>query len=322
MMTWAFRRKSSRSAAEWFALRLGGRMDPTLEHQFRDWLVQSPAHGEEYALCEITWEVSHDAARELPEPSKLTRQTNRMAFVRHAVDISAAAGIAALIVWFWPPATLQLATAPGEQRTVMLDDGSRVTLNTRTHISVRFARHARDVVLHEGEAFFEVSKDASRPFTVRTSIGSARAVGTHFNVYLEDDHLLVTTEEGRVQVDTDVTGNGVMVDAGQHAELRAGMPRASVERADLNATLGWLTRRLEEDNATLGDVLLDFSRYTRLPIRADTPAIAALRVSAVLRTGDLDALQATLRGAFGLDLERRGSELVVIDPKRREANPP
>lgn len=320
MMNRLFPRKRARSAADWFALRLGGGVDPTLERQFRDWLSQSPAHAEDYALCEITWEVSHDAAKELPEPAKPPARFDRVIFVRRAAACAAAAALTALAVWFWPPATLQLATAPGEQRTVVLDDGSRVTLNTRTHLSVRFAHHAREVVLEDGEAYFEVSKDASRPFTVRTTLGSARAVGTHFNVYLDEVHLLVTTEEGRVLVDTAAAGNGVMVDAGQHAELRSGMPRASVESADLNAALGWLNRRLEEDNAPLGDVLRDFSRYTRMPIRAATPEIAALRVSAVLRSGDLDALQATLRGAFGLDLERRGSELVVIDPKRREGS--
>jgi len=311
-----------RSAADWFALRLGGGANPLLERQFRDWLSQSPAHAEEYALCEITWEVSHDAAKELPDPAMRMMRSDRSLLTRSAAACAVAAALAALVVWFWPPATLQLATAPGEQRTVVLDDGSRVTLNTRTHLSVRFARGAREVVLHDGEAYFEVSKDASRPFTVRTALGSARAVGTHFNVYLDDAHLLVTTEEGRVLVDTSAQGSGVMVDAGQHADLRAGESHASVQAADLNAALAWLNRRLEEDNAPLSDVLRDFSRYTRLPIRAATPRIAALRVSAVLRSGDLEALQATLAGALGLDLERRGNELVVIDPKRREANPP
>jgi transmembrane sensor len=97
-------------------------------------------------------------------------------------------------------------TAPGEQRTVVLEEGSRITLNTRTRIAVHLARHVREVVLRDGEAFFEVSKDASRPFTVRTSIGSARAIGTRFDVYLEDNHLSVTTQEGKVMLATPVGG--------------------------------------------------------------------------------------------------------------------
>jgi transmembrane sensor len=190
---------------------------------------------------------------------------------------------------------------------------------------VRFARGARTVELETGEAFFEVAKDPSRPFTVRTPVGSARAIGTRFDVYLENRHLSVTTEEGRVLVDGGMAGNGVIVDAGRRSELGPGMSRARVESADVNSALGWLRRRLDVDNAPLGEVLKTFSRYTQLPVVADTAAIAALRVSAVLRTGDLDALQSTLAGAFGLDIERRETELVVFDPRMKRtriADPP
>ena len=306
-----FRRRKPRTAAQWFAARLGS-TDQKLERQFHAWLLEDPAHGEDYALCEIAWEVSHDAAKEEPEPNR-TRPADRSGLARRAAAFAIATAAAALVVWFWPPSTLAYSTAPGEQRTLLLQDGSRVTLNTRTRITVRLARRTRDVVLQQGEAFFELAKDPSRPFTVHTAFGSARAVGTRFNVYLGEGRLSVTTEQGTVLVEGPRSENGVLVSAGQHAELRAGMSRATVESANLSAALGWLTRRLEVDNAPLGDVLREFSRYTNLPLRAASPAIDALRVTAVLHLGDLEALQATLEGAFGLQVERRGGELVVID---------
>ncbi len=315
-MATLFRRRRERTAAEWFAVRLGG-TDARLDRQFDAWLAEDPVHGEEYALCEITWEVSQDAARETPNPVYRTWLGDRAAAGRRAAAFAIAAAALAAVVWFWPPATLAYATAAGEQRTVMLEDGSRVTLNTRTRIGVRFERRAREIVLESGEAFFEVSKDASRPFTVHTPIGSARAVGTRFDVYLEERQLSVTIADGSVLVDGPVSGNGVLVGAGSRAELRAGTSRAVVDAADLSAALGWLSRRLEANNAPLAEVLRDFSRYTRVPIRAATPAIAELRVSAVLRTGDLEALQATLKDAFGLDIERREGEYLVFDRKDR-----
>ncbi len=311
-----FRRKKARTAAEWFALRLGG-TDSTLDRQFEAWLAKDPAHGEEYALCEITWEVSMDAAKEMPEPTSQARFADRGVVARRGIAFAIAAAALAAVIWWWPAASRAYATDAGEQRTLVLEDGSQVTLNTRTRITVRFARRARDIVLEDGEAFFEVSRDASRPFTVHTSLGSARAVGTRFNVYLENRQLAVTIAEGHVLIEG-TSGDRVLVDAGQRAELRRGMPRASVAPADLNAALGWMSRRLEANNTPLGDVLRDFSRYTKIPIHADTPAIADLRVSAVLRTGDLEALQATLKGAFGLEIEQRDRDLLVVDPKTRE----
>jgi transmembrane sensor len=317
MITALFRRGRGRTAAEWFAMRLGG-TDRKLDRQFNAWLAEDPAHREEYALCEITWEVSQDAAREIPQPNRAWWDDGAAVGRRAAVFAVAAAALAA-VVWFWPPATLSFATAAGEQRTLVLEDGSRITLNTRTRIGVRFERHAREIILEGGEAFFEVSHDASRPFTVRTPIGSTRAVGTRFNVYFEERRLSVTIADGSVLVDGPSAGNGVLVGAGSRAELRAGTARAVVEPADLPAALGWMSRRLEANNALLADVLRDFSRYTRLAVRAATPAIAQLRVSAVLRTGDLEALQATLKDAFGLEIERRGGEYLVFDRKDQEA---
>lgn len=309
-------RKRPGTAAEWFAARRGD-TDAKLDRQFQEWLAERASHAEEYALCEITWEVSREAANQMSEPSR-PRHTGVVLQRRAAISLLAAA-VAGLVIWFWPPSTQTWTTAAGEQRTLVLEDGSRVTLNTRTRIVARFARRARAIELQEGEAFFEVAKDASRPFTVSTSLGSARAVGTRFNVYLEDRRLAVTTEEGRVLVDSAATGKGVLVEAGTQAELRPGMAHAIVKAADLTTALNWLTQRLEVDNAPLESVLRDFSRYTAIPVRADTPAIAALRVSAVLRTGDVAALEATLKGAFELEIERRSGEFVVIDPKTDEA---
>ena len=317
MSAWLPGRRRPNTAAEWFAARRRG-SDTKLDRQFREWLLKDPAHGEEYALCEISWEASRDAAREMPEP-KSRRTAGRAVLPRLAIAVSLAGLSAVLVLWVWQSPARAYETAPGEQRTVLLEDGSRVTLNTRTRMSVRLTRRVREVVLQGGEAFFQVFADASRPFTVRTSLGSARAVGTRFNVYLEDGSLSVTTQEGNVEVDSMIAGNGVLVGAGRHAEIRPGMQRAVVEPVELGAALGWLSGRLQAENEPLGDVLKDLSRYTRVPLRADTPSVAALRVSAVLRTGDTEALRAALKGAFGLELERRGNDFVVFDPNAHAA---
>jgi transmembrane sensor len=311
-------RRRPKSAAQWFAARRAN-TDPAFERQFERWLAQERSHGEEYAVCEILWEVSADAARGLPKPARARR--SREWFARLGAAFAASGVLVLLSIWLWTPSSQRWSTGAGEQRTLVLDDGSRVRLNTRTRIDVRFASRSREVVLDGGEAFFEVAKDSSRPFTVRTPLGYARAVGTHFNIYLVDHRLAVTTEEGAVLVAAPSADNGVLVTVGRRAELRAGMPRASVAMANLTRDLDWMTQRLEVDDVPLESVLSDFSRYTVTPVRADTREIAALRVSAVLRTGDMAALAATLKGALGLELEHRGDEIIVVAAKQARASP-
>jgi len=311
-------RRRPKNAAQWFAARRAN-TNSALERQFERWLAQERSHGEEYALCEILWEVSADAARGLPKPARARRA--REWFPRLGAAFAAGGALVLLAIWLWPASSQRWSTGVGEQRTLVLDDGSRVTLNTRTRIDVRFESRSREVVLEGGEAYFEVAKESNRPFIVRTPLGYARAVGTHFNVYFVDQRLAITTEEGTVLLTAPSTGNGVLVTVGRRAELRAGMPRASVAMADIARDLDWMTQRLEVDDVPLQAVLSDFSRYTATPVRAGTAEIAAMRVSAVLRTGDMAALAATLKGALGLELERRGDEIIVVAAKQARASP-
>ncbi len=312
MMGALFRRKQPRSAAEWFAARRN-QTDPALDLRFQKWLAEDETHGEEYALCELTWEVSGRAARQMPTPT--WSRWRGTALRGGAATLAVAACLGALLIWLRQSPVQTWSTAAGEQRTVILEDGSCVTLNTRTRIQVRFERHERDVVLTAGEAFFEVAKDPKRPFVVRTKLGSALAVGTRFDVYLRESALIVTTEEGRVLVDGSLESNGVLVTAGEQAVLNRGGVRAVVRSADLREALDWRNGRLDVKDVPLGLVLKDFSRYTAVPIYADTPAIASVRISAVLRAGDVTALAAALKGAFGLQIERRSAALVVVSGK-------
>lgn len=307
MSGWSLFRRRPRSAAEWFAARRAG-YQPGLERRFQAWLSADPTHTEDYALCEVLWEASRDAARREPEPPPATVAPTPWRPVLAAGLASLAA--AAVVVWAYAPQTW--STHVGEQRTILLADGSWVTLNTRTRIAVRLSRHARDIELREGEAFFEVAKDAARPFTVHTPVGQARAVGTQFNTYLDGDRLEVTTATGTVLVAGVGPDPGVLVTAGNRADLRVGAPHATLAPANLAAVFGWRAQRIDVGDAPLADVLKDFSRYTPTRIRAGSPDIAGLHVSAVLRVGDVAALETTLTGAFGLRLERRGDELIVV----------
>lgn len=300
-----------RTAAEWFAARRGPR-DAELERQFVRWIGESPANAEEYALCELTWDLSAAAAAGL-EPESRAPWWRRPRMMAGAAAAAACAAVAVLLVlWLGTPAVSQWQTGPGEQLTVGLEDGSRVTMNTRSSLEVRIGRAAREVRMLGGEAFFEVAQDPSRPFVVDTPLGSARVVGTRFNVLLEEERVEVTTEEGKVLVQGAAEGAaGVMAIAGTRATLVRGEARAALGRADLNRIENWRAQRLEFDSVPLEAALKEFSRYTAVPIRAATPEIGQMHVSAVLRVGDVEALRATLQGAFGLTVITGPAEWLV-----------
>ncbi len=125
---------------------------------------------------------------------------------RGALGVAAALVVAvgALVTSFSPwrgPDDSQLPgyfTRIGEQQAIELQDGSVVTLNTAGQLAVDYGEEVRRIVLQRGEAFFEVSEDPVRPFTVDLGVRSVTAVGTTFNVRKYPDLYQVAVIEGAV----------------------------------------------------------------------------------------------------------------------------
>ena len=188
-------------------------------------------------------------------------------------------------------------------------------LHPRSMLEIRMGARRREVRLIKGEAYFEVAHDESRPFVVRTSLGSIRAVGTRFDVLLDDQRVEVALEEGRVMVRSTLPdAREVLTVAGMSATLLPGSADPHLQPADLNRIENWRARRIEFDRVPLATALREFSRYTPLPIHAGSPQIAQMPISAVLKAGDVAALRATLKGAFGLQVIETRDALIVSEP--------
>jgi transmembrane sensor len=93
----------------------------------------------------------------------------------------------------------------GEMKKMILPDGSVIFLNSNTKVALStkyFNKKKREIWLQEGEAFFEVAKDASKPFIVHTQNIETTVRGTAFNVkaYKELGESSVSVKEGKVEV--------------------------------------------------------------------------------------------------------------------------
>lgn len=105
---------------------------------------------------------------------------------------------------------ITVATAPGDRKTVSLEDGSRIILNAGSKIAYlqHFSAQKREITL-EGEAFFEVAKDPKRPFIVRTGTLLTQALGTSFNINYRAStkDISIALATGAVKIEKETGGN-------------------------------------------------------------------------------------------------------------------
>jgi transmembrane sensor len=211
-------------------------------------------------------------------------------------------------------------TRKGQQRQVLLSDGSQLMLDTDTQLRTSFSEAERRVVLERGQAHFKVAKDAARPFRVFVGGDEVRAVGTAFDVRKDGNGAKVTLEEGIVAVYRDAAPrvNGVRQPAavlapGQQARLSKAEP-VRVASVDLAREQAWRYGRLAFDSTPLGEAVEDINRYGGRQVVLADPALADIRVSGVFHTTDPDAFVEAITAAFPVKLASESSSELVLAP--------
>lgn len=208
------------------------------------------------------------------------------------------------------------ASSVGDLRTVALSDGSRATLSSDSRIDIALSQAQRHIDLDRGEAFFEVAKDAGRPFVVNAGARRAVAVGTCFSVRRDGAIVRVVVTEGIVRLEADAADGRAqpttLLPAGSIAIAGPdGVMVRSVSLADAERFLDWRSGLLSFRHATLGEAAAEFNRYnTRKLVVADGRA-AALQIAGTFRWSNTDGFVRLLERGFPVRAEQRADQVVL-----------
>jgi transmembrane sensor len=322
-------------AAVWVARLHGPDRSPQMERDFRVWQALSPLHREAFEKCTDAWlnvgKVNVTTAYETAGARAAARWGGGRQGVRWwAAGAASAAAIAVLLVvgqvW-WQHGTF--STDIGEQRAVVLDDGSRMLLNTDTKVRVSFDGQQRTVNVRSGEAMFDVAKDPKRPFVVRVAGSEVVAIGTAFSVRYGSsvassaNELTVTLIEGQVKVRPagEVGAEGVApsaavsMQAGERLRLATGTDVTKarppmVDRPNVDQVTAWKRNETVFEATTLRDAVAEVNRYSRTKIvLLDGLNDSDLRVSGLFRTGDFAGFAQAVAHLHGLKLKEEAGRL-------------
>jgi Fe2+-dicitrate sensor, membrane component len=233
--------------------------------------------------------------------------------LRWAAAMAASVLVAVCLGWWltFSPAE-QFQTKVGEQRSVVLADGSRVTLNTASRIEVRLQAKHRVVELLQGEALFEVAHDEQRPFDVHMGNIAVRAVGTQFNIDRRAARTVVTVLEGRVAVVAGVHGNLPVLSAADQVTVDAAGLSTLQRDVNLTEAIAWTQHQLVFKHRLLGEVAAEFNRYNVGQIEIRSAALRAEEVTGTFRTQDVESFLAVLAGIPGVQVAADGAGGYVV----------
>lgn len=302
-------------AAAYFAAR---QFESAAHRQEREaWLAADERHRLAYDEFQRLWDhadgLRNDAdlkAIAAGERAAVRRTRRSRWIVLTAAATLFLASSGAMLLWFKSASvTLRYATAIGERRTETLADGTRVVLNTDTVLETHFTRSRRDVALEKGEAQFDVSHDAARPFVVNAGVGTVTALGTRFQVRRDATDAVVTLLKGSVEV---VQGHEQRIlHPDEQAQLSddAGIRVRTIDPAQVS---GWLDGWLRFRNAPLGDVVAEANRYSARKLRLGDPKLASLPLHGNFHAGDSASIAAAAAQLLGLRMEDRGNDIVLL----------
>jgi len=163
-----------------------------------------------------------------------------------------------------PSSLLSLTTPRGGTYQITLPDGTKVWLNADSKLDfpVRFANNSRSVSL-KGEAYFEVTADAARPFVVQSSGQKVTVLGTHFNINAYDDELAVTTTllEGSVRIDSksEKSFQSLMLYPGQQSIVTA--DAISMEKVDPDDYIDWKNGKFVFSDESIASIMRKVARW-------------------------------------------------------------
>lgn len=314
-------------AALWATRLDGSTLSPADEAALQTWLKASPSHVAALSQYRDFSAELDDALPDLVQaglvsmPAPAAKPRRRWGVVLAAGSALAGAAAVLAFVLIGGPArqSNEVSTAIAQRQSITLVDGTRIDLNAHTTLQVEIGKAERHVRLSGGEAFFSVSKDKSRPFTVDTAAGSVRVTGTAFNVRTaETSTLEVTVTEGSVQVRAGSGDSPIQLGAGQRLTTRAsGVQVETLSESALGELLDWRNGRVVFRDVPLGDALARISEYHGKRLTAD-PAAAAQRIGGRYSLDDLNEFCSALERTelFSVTRAADGSAHVSLRAER------
>jgi transmembrane sensor len=290
-----------------------------LTDQWMQWCKSDALNLSAYEQMQRVWDAFSDVRDTTGPEHPLNRLKHRIGLIALAASLVVAVSVTAWLVWGYPDAQ-ELATPVGQQRSIILSDGSHVDLAPDSLVSTRITLVKRDIQLKRGQAFFAVTHSAIRPFIVHVGALTVTAIGTAFDIRIGPSSTVVTVSEGRVGVspgvDESARGSGaqgetIRASSGERVTFSKSAHGLRVATIDPKVAESWRDGKLQFVGESLEEVAAAVNRYSATHIVV-APALLQTRFTGTVLPNDVHEWLKALEQIYAVTVVDQGVDGVLI----------
>ncbi len=314
------------------------------QDKFFEWLAQDPRNGEYFAEGKQSWGDFNLLAQWRPEHSEEPNPDLLANIIPNRrwkpfVMLGGLAAVVALVASVLVLKDNETTLHPAESYVLnysaldygyhQLEDGSEIDLNEGTQLRIAYSADVRLVELISGEAHFMVKKDPSRPFVVTALGASVKAVGTAFNVRLQDQSVEVLVTEGIVRMEDShtmdlVNANQTVIPfisqdllSGQRSvmsfsDYEPQVETVTVEAEEIERMLKWKPDILDFSSTPLSEAIYEFNQRNTVQIVIADSELASQPIVASFRSNNINGFVRLLNLTMAIEADRQNANEIVL----------
>lgn len=307
---------AQRQAISWLARLQAGEPNDKEKAKFLSWLNKSSINQAAYIQAESLWQQGEilDQLDETPIANSNTTASFHPYFWGFS-GFSVALSVFLFFLFFSSLNSESVHSTGYEQKKVTLKDGSVITLDPNSQLSVNYNRSLRLVTLEYGRVYFDVATEHSRPFEVDLESGRIRVLGTEFSVeklsYSNSLDTKITVVEGKVGVVANNVKNSIKTPRDDYIltkneqttlnEVRLGISPRSVNSKIETA---WEQGKLIYRGAPLKKVIRDLEYYYQVSIQISDESLKNSKLHATLGIEDINSSLQIVAHALDIELTK------------------
>jgi transmembrane sensor len=300
-------------AAAWLVRLQSDRRSAADEENFQTWTTADPSHAMAFEAVSGTWDITGALPREMRGRAPANPVTRRRALITTAgVAIVAGSGFA----WLRGTAAVAYQTAVGEQKHVILEDGSGIFLDTNSRVEVKFDRRLRAADLQYGRVNFRTVADPWRPFIISASTSKIVSAASSLDIARDGTQVSVVVVQGAAEVERPnfpatnvVRGDRFLAVANEAGQC---------DRPNLAPLLAWQTGQAIFENGRLSDAVDEMNRYSTTKLTIVDSDTGELRVSGIYAVGDSLSFANSVSRLLPVKIVQEEGRIDILPDRRRQ----